>query len=309
MGNFATVESGIDNEIGSWKGLTSGRKQNLYWTGERVLWDMLIESKSDIRLLEGFVGKDWGWKWKGLVEQIDWQRLTHCLTLMPWPTWAFCLLFSEGLKRKKKGALFEERKITSQLCGVGVRLTERELFPRVRREGESKDGHRCDEEAGDDEVEEVVERSPPDPHHEGDVEVRFGTAVVDHFVPGGRHSCEKHIHHSLCIGFPESLHWSKCFASVCHKKMEYCCPQMTLQFPHIAMLFQNFRTIVVPAFELCILHCTESCFSEFQSRVVNKTSLKGGFRIVDCQGTPRTLQAPPDWQFQGFLTKHIQDWF
>ena len=113
MGKFAIVESGIDNEIGSWKGSTSGRKQNLYWTGERVLWDMLIESKSDIRLLEGFVGKDWGWKWKwkGLVEQIDWQRLTHCLTLMPWPTWAFCLLFSEGLKSKKtKGLFFKKEK-------------------------------------------------------------------------------------------------------------------------------------------------------------------------------------------------------
>ena len=220
--NLLLLKSGIDTEIGSWKGLTSGRKQNLYWTGERVLWDMLIESKSDIRQLEVFFGKDWGWKWKwkGLVEQIDWQRLTHCLTLMPWPTWAFCLLFSEGLKCKKTkgGSFWRKKKISSQLCGVGVRLTERELFPRVRREGESKDGHGCDEEAGDDEVEEVVERSPPDPHHEGDVEVRFGTAVVDHFVPGGRHSCEKHIHHSVCIGFPESLHWSNCFASVCHKK-------------------------------------------------------------------------------------------
>ena len=39
--------------------------------------------------------------WKGLLGQIDWQRLTHCLTLMPWPTWAFCLLFSEEIKRKK----------------------------------------------------------------------------------------------------------------------------------------------------------------------------------------------------------------
>ena len=39
--------------------------------------------------------------WKGLLGQIDWQQLAHCLTLMPWPTWAFCLLFSEEIKRKK----------------------------------------------------------------------------------------------------------------------------------------------------------------------------------------------------------------
>ena len=77
-----------------------------------------------------------------------------------------------------------------------MRLTQRELFPRVWRESESKDGHGGDEEAGHDQVEEVVEGPPPDPHHKGDVQVRFGTAVVDHFVPGSRHACEKHIHNS-----------------------------------------------------------------------------------------------------------------
>lgn len=68
MGKFATVESGIDNEIGSWKGSTSGRKQNLYWTGERVLWDMLIESKSDIRQLLIKIEVE--------SERVWWNRLT-----------------------------------------------------------------------------------------------------------------------------------------------------------------------------------------------------------------------------------------
>ena len=45
-----------------------------------------------------------------------------------------------------------------------VRLTKGELFPRVRRESESKDSHRCNEEARHNQVEEVVECSPPDPH-------------------------------------------------------------------------------------------------------------------------------------------------
>ena len=77
-----------------------------------------------------------------------------------------------------------------------MRLTQRELFPRVWRESESKDGHGGDEEAGHDQVEEVVEGSPPDPHHEGDVKVRLRTAVVDHFIPGSGHTCEEHIHFS-----------------------------------------------------------------------------------------------------------------
>ena len=103
---------------------------------------------------------------------------------------------------------------------LSVGLTERELFPRVRWESESKDGHRCDEEAGHDQVEEVVEGPPPDPHHKGDVQVRFGTAVVDHFVPGSRHACEKNIHDSYdAIG---NIKNNCCFFdSACHKKMEY----------------------------------------------------------------------------------------
>ena len=77
-----------------------------------------------------------------------------------------------------------------------MRLTQRELFPRVWRESESKDGHGGDEEAGHDQVEEVVEGSPPDPHHEGDVKVRLRATVVDHFIPGSGHTCEEHIHFS-----------------------------------------------------------------------------------------------------------------
>ena len=215
-----------------------------------------------------------------LVGQIDWQWLTHCLTLMPWPTWAFCLPFSEGLKRKKKKGFFEERK--TLLCVASVRLTKGELFPRVRRESESKDGHWCDEEARHDQVEEVVEGSPPDPHHEGDVQVRFGTAIVDHFVPGSRHACDKHIHYSS-LAFKK--HLSMCFSSVCHKNME---SHPTQTYP----IFRPTPTVIAsdlilgqfmcPHIEPCILHCTESCFTEFHSSGEGtvKTSLEGGFGIV-----------------------------
>ena len=126
--------------------------------------------------------------------QIDWRPLTHCLTLMPSPTWAFSLF--RAAQGEEDWIFLEKKQITAHVYDLGVILTERELFPRVRRESESKDGHRCDEEAGHDQVEEVVEGPPPDPHHKGDVQVRFGTAVVDHFVPGSRHACEKHIHNS-----------------------------------------------------------------------------------------------------------------
>ena len=68
-----------------------------------------------------------------------------------------------------------------------MRLTQRELFPRVWRESESKDGHGGDEEAGHDQVEEVVERPPPHVDGEGDVHIRLGAALVDDAVPLARH--------------------------------------------------------------------------------------------------------------------------
>ena len=68
-------------------------------------------------------------------------------------------------------------------------LTEGEFLPRVRGEGETEHGHAGDEDAGDDEVEEVVESSPTYLDGEGDVQVGGGAAVVPHLIPHGRHSC------------------------------------------------------------------------------------------------------------------------
>ena len=66
--------------------------------------------------------------------------------------------------------------------------TERQLLPGVRREGEAEQGHAGDEDAGDDQVEEVVESPPPDLDGEGDVQVGGGAALVPHLVPLGRDS-------------------------------------------------------------------------------------------------------------------------
>ena len=62
-------------------------------------------------------------------------------------------------------------------------LTQRQLLPRVRGEGEAKDRHAGDQDAGDDEVAEVVESPPAYLDGEGDVEVRSGTTLVTHLVP------------------------------------------------------------------------------------------------------------------------------
>ena len=66
--------------------------------------------------------------------------------------------------------------------------TEGQLLPGVWREGEPEDCHAGDQDAGDDEVEEVVEGPPPDLDGEGDVQVRRGAALVPHLVPLGRDS-------------------------------------------------------------------------------------------------------------------------
>ncbi len=57
-------------------------------------------------------------------------------------------------------------------------LTQCELLSRVRREGEPEQRHGRDEHAGHDQVEEVVERPPPDVDLERDVDVGLGAAVV-----------------------------------------------------------------------------------------------------------------------------------
>ena len=186
-----------------------------------------------------------------------------------------------------------------------VRLTERELFPRVRREGEPKDGHWCDEEARHDQVEEVVEGPASDPHHKGDVQVRFRTTVVDHFVPGSRHACKKHIHYSY-----DALVISKITAGASTRSQKNgILPHATLH-PHnlSGLLFQIFWAIFfAPPFELFILQCTESCFTGFAQQRWWRKPLRRGFGIVDWQGTPRILQATP--HISNILTKHLQVWF
>ncbi len=61
-------------------------------------------------------------------------------------------------------------------------LTQRQLLPRVRGQGEAQDRHGGDEDAGDDEVEEVVECASPDLDCEGDVQVGVGAAVIEHLM-------------------------------------------------------------------------------------------------------------------------------
>ena len=65
--------------------------------------------------------------------------------------------------------------------------TERQLLPGVRREGEAEQGHAGDEDAGDDQVEEVVESPPPDSDGEGDVHVGLRAALVHYRVPLAGH--------------------------------------------------------------------------------------------------------------------------
>ncbi len=57
-------------------------------------------------------------------------------------------------------------------------LTQCEFLPRVRREGESQQGHGGDENAGHDEVEEVVQGAAADVDGERDVHVGLRAALV-----------------------------------------------------------------------------------------------------------------------------------
>ena len=61
-------------------------------------------------------------------------------------------------------------------------LTKGQFLPRVRGESEAEQGHAGDEDAGHDQVEEVVERPPPDVDGEGDVHIGLRAAVVRHTV-------------------------------------------------------------------------------------------------------------------------------
>ena len=66
--------------------------------------------------------------------------------------------------------------------------TQRQLLPGVRGQGEAQQGHAGDEDTGDDQVEEVVESSPPDVDREGDVHVWLWAAVVRDTVLLAGHS-------------------------------------------------------------------------------------------------------------------------
>lgn len=56
--------------------------------------------------------------------------------------------------------------------------SERQLLAGVRRKCKAKHGHGGDQHARYDQVEEVVERPPPDDDHERDINIRFRAAVV-----------------------------------------------------------------------------------------------------------------------------------
>ena len=72
-----------------------------------------------------------------------------------------------------------------QLGGLYVR-TQSQLLSRVWRQREAEDRHGSDEEARHDQVEEIVESSPPDFDNVGDVKVGLGATVVDNLVSLGR---------------------------------------------------------------------------------------------------------------------------
>ena len=69
-------------------------------------------------------------------------------------------------------------------------ITKGKFLPAIWRQSEAKHRHAGDQEAGDDQVGEVVHRPPPDLEDVGDVEIRLGAAVVDNFIALGGNSWE-----------------------------------------------------------------------------------------------------------------------
>ena len=67
-------------------------------------------------------------------------------------------------------------------------ITKGKFLPAIWRQREAQHRHAGDEKAGDNEVGEVVHRSPPDLDGEGDVEVWLWTALVDHLIANGWNS-------------------------------------------------------------------------------------------------------------------------
>ena len=66
--------------------------------------------------------------------------------------------------------------------------TQWEFFSGVRGQREPQHRHGGDQEARHQQIVEVVEGPPPDLDGEGDVQVRFGTAVVDDLISLGRNT-------------------------------------------------------------------------------------------------------------------------
>ena len=93
---------------------------------------------------------------------------------------------------------FSQPVITLQagLQGYSVH-TQGQFLPRVRGEGEAQHRHAGDEDAGDDEVTEVVEGPPTYLDGEGDVQVGGGAALVPHLVPLGRNTCSRNLFEEL----------------------------------------------------------------------------------------------------------------
>ena len=80
-------------------------------------------------------------------------------------------------------------------------ITKGKFLPAIWRQSEAKHRHAGDQEAGDDQVGEVVHRPPPDLDGEGDVQVWLRTALVDDLITNGRHSWERET-----VSFRISLH-------------------------------------------------------------------------------------------------------
>ena len=66
-------------------------------------------------------------------------------------------------------------------------LTQWKFFSWVRRQSETKYSHRCNENTGNNEIEEVVEGSPANVDSEGDINIGLGAAVVGHRILFPRH--------------------------------------------------------------------------------------------------------------------------
>ena len=70
-------------------------------------------------------------------------------------------------------------------------ITKGKFLPAIWRQSEAQHRHAGDQEAGDDQVGEVVHRPPPDLDGEGDVQVWLRTTLVDHLITNCWNSWER----------------------------------------------------------------------------------------------------------------------